>query len=131
STLSDSLDAEAGIGRTRFHVREADHGDLGGGRHGVVGEGRGERLPLAVERNLVEKARPDALHDYAKYLAVHHHRIDAGTAIVDRNIIEDFDQPRFRVDGDSRSVRGTGERPLVAIRWIACGDLHAVPDNVV
>ena len=91
AALAHALDAELGIGRRRLHVEDADGRDLGRPGQQIVGEGRGERLAVCIERALLVERGADALRDAAQRLALDHHRVDQRAAILDDDIVEDLD----------------------------------------
>ena len=74
----------------------------------VVGERRGQRLALRVERHLLEQRRADALRRAAVDLAVDDHRVDQDAGVFHHDVIEDFDAAGFRIDRDDRGVGRSG-----------------------
>ena len=105
AALADALDAEFGVRRQRLHVIDARRRHLGRTRQQIIGEGRGQRLAGRVERHLLVQRGADALREAAADLAVDDHRIDQLAAVLDDDVVEDFDAADFGIDRDDRRVR--------------------------
>ena len=74
-------------------------------RQQIVGEGRGERLAVRVERALLVERGADALRGAAQRLAVDDHRIHQRAAILDDDIVEDLDLADLGIDRHHGGVR--------------------------
>ena len=110
---------------------DPDRGHLRRARQPVVGEGRSERLCRLVVGHLLVERGPDPLRGAAEDLAVHDHRIDEDPAILDDHVVEDLDPARLHVHLDDAGVTGVGERPRIAHRPVALGDLESPGVRVV
>src|SRR5712691_6105905 len=108
ATFPDSLLSELGVRRRRLHVEDADLGHLPAARQQIVGERRGQRLPLAVERHLLEQRRADALLGAALDLAIDDHRVHQHAGVLRHHVVENLDPAGLRIDGNERGMRGAG-----------------------
>ena len=83
-----------------------------------------------VERHLLVQRGADALRGAAVDLTVDDHRIDQHAAVLDDDVVEDFDGARVRVDGNHHGMRGVAEGAAVAHRLVAGRDLESAGIDV-
>src|SRR3546814_15496543 len=88
---------------------DLDLRDLRRGRHQVVREGRCQRLPVLIVRNLLVKSGSDSLSNAADNLPLHDHRVAHGAAILDATVVEDLHGPVLRVPGYPSRFRAIAE----------------------
>ena len=99
AALADPLLAEFAIGRRGLHVLDADIRHLGRARQQIIGERRGERLAILIERHLLIERRADALRRAAIDLTVDDHRVDQHAAVLDDDVVEDLDRAELGIGG--------------------------------
>ena len=96
------------VERLELEVLDLDRGEVGGGRHEVVGERRCEQVAIVVvDVPLIEGLR-DALHDAADDLAVDDRGVDERAAVFDHEVPRDRDTAGLGVDLHPTAVRGRG-----------------------
>ena len=102
-------------------MRHARLGHFGRAGQHVVGQRRGERLGVLVVGHFFIQRRAYALCGAAKDLAVHHHGIDHGAAVLNDDVIEDLDVADLGVDRDRDGVTGITEGARILERLVAGG----------
>ena len=105
-------------------MADLDGRDFRRARQQVVGQGRGERLAVLVERNLLVQGVADALRDAADDLPVDDERIHHRAAVLDHGVVEDFDLAGVRIDRHHRGLRRIGEDAGVDGRLVGDGDFQ-------
>ena len=81
-----------------------DVGNLGRGRHEVVEEGRRERCALVVVDEVLVEHPADPLHDAARDLAFHDHRVDHDAAVLAHHVAQHRDHAGVGIDLDGAHV---------------------------
>ena len=84
------------------------------GQH-IIGERRGERLPVASIGHLLVERGADALRRAAVNLAVDDHRVDERAAVLDDHIVESSTCPNSVSTATSDGVAGIAERAGIAL----------------
>ena len=76
-----------------------------GARNGIIEQRTGQQLPIVrIVADLLIERLCDALHDAAMDLAGRETGIDQRADVVNRDIVEDVDDPGLRIDFDISEV---------------------------
>src|SRR6266581_1236059 len=103
AALARTLEAKRIERARRLHVQHFDGRRVGRERQEILAEMRRHRLCLVVVDQPLEERIADAVDDAADDLALDHHRIDDGTAIMHHQIARDGHVPGLDVDLDLRN----------------------------
>ena len=109
---------------------EARLGDFSRSRQQVIGECRGQRLAVGVERHLLIQRGANALRKATIDLAIDHHRIDELAAVLDDDVVQNFDIAEFGIHRNGHGMRRVTKGAAVALRLVADGGLQTAAMNV-